>query len=137
MKGLKYIVLGIYFGFILIKSEAVSWYRINEMFHFQSFHLYGVIFTAIIVGILSVFVIKKFNVKINGSQEICVKQKPFKFKANFIGGIIFGLGWSITGACTAPLFIHFGAGTTVIIVPIIFAIFGTYLYLLLEKKLPH
>lgn len=137
MKNLKFVILGFYFGFILIKSEAVSWYRIVEMFHFQSFHMFGVIASAILVGIISVIIIKKLNLKSFNNSSIDTLRKPLQFKANLFGGIIFGLGWSIIGACTAPLFVHLGAGNFVMIIPIIFAVLGTLSYGLLKQKLPH
>lgn len=137
MKNLKYILLGFYFGFVLIKSEAVSWFRIVEMFHFQSFHLFGVIGSAVVTGIISVFLIKRLYLTTVKDEPIDLKPKPFLFKANLFGGIIFGLGWAIVGACTAPLFVHFGAGNSIIIVPIISATLGALVYGLLKEKLPH
>ncbi|MDF1676918.1 MAG: YeeE/YedE thiosulfate transporter family protein [Vicingaceae bacterium] len=131
MKQLFYIISGIYFGFILIKSEAVSWFRILEMFHFQSFHMFGVIISAILTGIISVLIIKKKFPKID------LTPKPLLLKANFFGGILFGVGWSIVGACTAPLFIHLGSGNFIILIPLLFALLGTYLYGILKNKLPH
>lgn len=137
IRNWKYILLGFYFGFVLIKSEAVSWFRIVEMFHFQSFHLFGVIGSAVVTGIISVFIIKGVHLTTIKDEPIDLKPKPFLLKANLFGGIIFGLGWAIVGACTVPLFIHFGAGTFIIIVPIISATFGTLVYGLLKEKLPH
>lgn len=137
MSAFKYLLLGLYFGIILIKSEAVSWYRIIEMFHFQSFHLFGVISSAILIGIVSVFLIKKWEIKTISNQPICINPKKLQVRANFLGGIVFGLGWSLVGACTAPLFIHLGSGSLIIVIPIVFAIIGTYLYLRIQNKLPH
>ncbi len=137
MRLLKFILLGFYFGFILLKSEAVSWYRIVEMFRFQSFHMYGVIVTAIVTGIVSILVIKATKLKTVLGDEIVLPSKPKDYKANFIGGIFFGLGWSIVGACTAPLFIHLGLGNTIVIVPLIGAFFGALLYGIIKQKLPH
>jgi len=137
MKQLKFILFGCFFGFILIKSEAVSWYRIVEMFHFQSFHMFGVIGSAVAVGALSVLLIKKLNKTTFKENPINVDKKPLMVKSNLLGGIIFGLGWSIVGACPAPLFIHFGAGNYIILVPIIFALIGTFVYGSIKDKLPH
>jgi len=137
MKYLKFIILGFYFGFVLLKTEAVSWYRIIEMFHFQSFHMYGVIGTAIVTGIVSVQLIKLFRVKTISGDKVLFSDKPKDFKANFLGGIAFGLGWSLVGACTAPLFIHLGLGTTVIIIPILGAFLGALVYGITKNKLPH
>lgn len=137
MKQLKFVFFGCFFGFILIKSEAVSWYRIVEMFHFQSFHMFGVIGSAIAIGALSVFIIKKLNRTTFKDNPINLDKKPLMFKSNLLGGIIFGIGWAIVGACPAPLFIHIGAGNYVILVPILFAIIGTLIYGNIKDKLPH
>ena len=137
MKQLKFILFGCFFGFILIKSEAVSWYRIVEMFHFQSFHMFGVIGSAVAVGAISVLIIKQLNKTTFKDAPINVDKKPLMFKSNLFGGIIFGLGWSIVGACPAPLFIHFGSGNYIIMVPIIFALIGTFVYGSIKDKIPH
>lgn len=137
MKNLKYILLGFYFGIVLIKSEAVSWYRIVEMFRFESFHLYGVIGSAVFTGLVSVLIIKGVHLTTIKDEPIDLKPKPFLLKANLFGGTIFGLGWSIVGACTAPLFIHFGTGNFIIVVAIVFSILGTLVYGILKDKLPH
>jgi len=137
IKTLKYILLGFYFGFVLIKSEAVSWYRIVEMFHFQSFHLFGVIGSAVVTGIVSIFLIKRLYLTTLDDEVVDLTPKPIRFKANFFGGILFGLGWSLVGACTAPLFIHFGAGSYIIIVALAAAILGTFIYGTIKHKLPH
>jgi len=137
MKQLKFILFGCFFGFILIKSEAVSWYRIVEMFHFQSFHMFGVIGSAVAVGVVSVLLIKQLNKSKFKDNPINVDKKPLMFKANLIGGILFGLGWAIVGACPAPLFIHLGAGNFIILIPIVFAIIGAFVYGNIKDKLPH
>lgn len=137
MKILKFIVLGFYFGLILLKSEAVSWYRIVEMFHFQSFHMFGVIGTAIFTGVISIQLIKRFKIKSLGGEEISLKDKPATFKAHILGGILFGLGWSLVGACTAPLFIQIGLGNWIVVIPLIGAFLGALVYGILKNKLPH
>lgn len=136
MNTIKYLLAGLYFGFMLIKSEAVSWYRIVEMFHFQSFHMYGIISTAIFVGALSIILLKKLKVKSLDGVEIDPQPKPNTYKPNLIGGILFGLGWSITGACTAPLYVLVGLGYSVVLIPIVAALIGALVFGLVKHKLP-
>jgi uncharacterized membrane protein YedE/YeeE len=133
----RYILVGILLGFILYKSEAVSWFRIYEMFRFQSFHMYGIIGSAVVAGIIIVQIIKRRNVKNVEGQQIDIKDKQKTFYRYLIGGAIFGMGWSLAGACPAPMFILLGSGVTVFIVYLIFAMTGTFVYGLLRKKLPH
>ena len=111
MKYIKYLLVGILFGIVLTKSEAVSWYRIQEMFRFQSFHMYGVIGTAVVVGAISVFLIKKLKIKTINGEKITFVPKEFN-KGNIIGGLLFGFGWAITGACPGPLFAQLGSGVS-------------------------
>ncbi len=134
--NIKYIFTGILFGIFLVKSEVVSWFRIQEMFRLQSFHMYGVIGSAVVVGIISVFIIKRFKLKsIEGEQ---IKLEPKKFnKGQIYGGLTFGLGWAITGACPGPLFAQIGTGATVIIVTLLSAILGTWVYGKFRDRLPH
>ena len=134
--NIKYLLAGMLFGIILIKAEVVSWYRIQEMFRLQSFHMYGVIGTAVITGIISVWLIRKLNIKTIYGEEIKISKKEFN-KGNIIGGLIFGFGWAITGACPGPLFAQIGSGATVIIITLLAAIAGTWFYGLLRDKLPH
>lgn len=136
MKNIKFLILGAIFGIILVKAEVVSWFRIQEMFRFQSFHMYGIIGSAIVIGALSIFLIKKLKVKTITGEEINPKPKPLK-KSNFIGGIFFGLGWALIGACPGPLYALVGAGNTIIILPIIGAFIGVLIYGALKNKLPH
>lgn len=136
MKLLKFFLLGILFGYILTKSEVISWFRIQEMFRFQSFHMYGIIMSAIVVGVISIQLIKIFHLKtINGEDPIFIP-KPFN-KGTIIGGLIFGLGWAMTGACPGPLYTLVGNGNWVIGIALIAAITGTYTYGILKEKLPH
>ena len=137
MKWIKFVIAGFYFGFVLIKSEAISWYRIVEMFHFQSFHMFGIIGSAVGVGTISVLVIKKLNQSVFKTQPIDLTKKPFQLKAHLLGGLIFGLGWSLVGACPGPLFVHLGAGNTIILIPVLFVILGTYFYGRFKDSLPH
>ncbi len=138
-KGLafaKYLIMGMVFGIILVKSEVISWYRIQEMFRLQSFHMYGVIGSAVVTGILSVWFIKKFNIKTIHGEEIQLPKKTFN-KGQIYGGLIFGFGWAITGACPGPLFALIGSGFSVIIVTLLSAIAGTWTYGYFREKLPH
>lgn len=133
---LKYSIVGILFGIIFVKGEIISWFRIQEMFRLQSFHMYGVIGSAVIVGIISVFLIKKFKIKSIYGEEIIIHTKKFN-KGQIFGGLLFGLGWAITGACPGPLYAIIGSGASVIAVTLLAAIFGTWTYGLLRDKLPH
>jgi uncharacterized protein len=136
MRYIKFLFIGIFFGIVLTKSGVISWFRIQEMFRFQAFHMYGIIGSAVAVGMLSVFLIKKFNIKTISGED--VKTEPKKYhKGFFIGGAIFGLGWAMTGACPGPLFALIGNGFTVIIVSLISAILGTFTYGVMKSKLPH
>lgn len=134
--NLKYLMTGLLFGIILVKSEVISWFRIQEMFRLQSFHMYGVIGSAIAVGMLSVWLIKKYKVKTIYGEPIEFVNKKFH-KGNIYGGLLFGFGWAITGACPGPLFAQIGTGATVIIVSLLSAIGGTWVYGLIRKHLPH
>ena len=133
----SFILLGIYFAIVLTEAQAISWYRIQEMFYFQSFHMYGLLGSAIATGVLSLFIIRKFKIKSIQHNPIEVKDKPFQWKANLGGGIIFGLGWGLTGACSAPLFITLGIDWKIGILLLIGALIGTYLYATVKDKLPH
>lgn len=134
--NLKYLVVGILFGIIFVKAEIISWFRIQEMFRFQSFHMYGIIGSAVIVGIISVWLIKKFSIKTIYGEPIEFHTKTFN-KGQIFGGLIFGFGWAMTGACPGPLFAQIGTGATVIAVTFLSAIAGTWFYGLLREKLPH
>ncbi|AZB22256.1 transporter [Kaistella haifensis] len=134
--NLKYLVLGILFGFIFIKAEVISWFRIQEMFRLQSFHMYGIIGSAILVAMISIFIIKKFNIKTIYGEEIIFHKKKFN-KGQIYGGLIFGFGWALTGACPGPLFAQIGTGATVVAVTLFSAIAGTWVYGYFREKLPH
>jgi uncharacterized membrane protein YedE/YeeE len=136
MKNIKFLITGLFFGILLIKSQVVSWFRIQEMFRLQAFHMYGIIGSAIIVGMLSVILIKRFQLKTIHNEPIIIPDKKFHW-GNVYGGLIFGLGWAITGACPGPLFAQIGSGFLVIIVTLLSAIAGTWVYGLLREKLPH
>lgn len=137
MKALKYILVGIVFGIVLTKSEAVSWYRIYEMFEFQSFHMYGIIMVAIATGVVGIQIIKRKNIKdIKGLPIEIIDKEPGSTRF-WIGGIFFGLGWALVGSCPGPIFILIGAGFLPMILVLFGALFGTFLYGLFKDKLPH
>ncbi|MCB0545989.1 MAG: YeeE/YedE family protein [Phaeodactylibacter sp.] len=137
MKISRYIFVGILLGVTLYKAEAVSWFRIYEMFHFQSFHMYGIIFSAIIAGMGIVQIIKRTHMKSTEGKEITFHPKDRSVPRYLIGGIIFGLGWALAGVCPGPMFILMGSGYTVFIVFLAAAMFGTFTYGLVRNKLPH
>ncbi len=137
MKFLKYILVGLLFGIVLTKSEAVSWYRIYEMFHFQSFHMFGIIGTAVFVGVIGLQLFKRSNLKDIEGQPIVLTDKEKGFTRYLVGGLLFGLGWGLIGTCPGPIFILIGAGFWGVGVILIGALAGTYLYGLLKDKLPH
>lgn len=134
--NLKYILVGILFGIIFVKSEVISWFRIQEMFRLQSFHMYGIIGSAVLTGMISVWIIKKFNIKTIHGESISIAPKQFN-KGQIYGGLLFGFGWAITGACPGPLFAQIGTGVTVITVTLLSAIAGTWVYGLIRNRLPH
>lgn len=137
MRLLKFLLVGILFGIVMTKSEAISWFRIQEMFRFQSFHMYGIIGVAVGIGGLIHFFIKKYDVKNIFSNIIQFRDKPKTYKASLFGGIIFGLGWAMTGACPGPLYVLLGHGYWVILIVILSALVGTFVYGVLRSKLPH
>ena len=137
MKMSRFILVGIIFGITLYKSEAVSWYRIYEMFQFQSFHMYGIIFSAVIMGIAIVYLIKRSHMKSLDGEQIKFNDKNRSVPRYLIGGFIFGLGWALAGVCPGPMFILIGSGVTVLIVFLLAAMTGTVLYGVLRPKLPH
>jgi uncharacterized protein len=137
MRMSRYILVGMLLGFVLYKSEAVSWFRIYEMFRFESFHMYGIIGSAVVAGIIIVQLIKRRHIHNVEGQEIIIKDKAKSVPRYLIGGAIFGMGWALAGACPAPMFILLGSGVTVFIVYLIFAMTGTFVYGLLRKYLPH
>jgi uncharacterized protein len=134
--NIKYFLAGTAFGILLVKAEVISWFRIQEMFRLQSFHMYGVIGSAMAVGMLSVFLIKKFKIKTIYGEPIEFHPKSFN-RGQVYGGLLFGLGWAITGACPGPLYAQIGTGATVIAVTLLSAVAGTWVYGLLREKLLH
>lgn len=137
MKFIKFLLTGILFGIVMTKSEAVSWFRIQEMFRFESFHMYGIIGTAVVLGAIAVAVIKKINGQTINGNPITFNPKNMSIPRYLFGGTIFGLGWAMTGACPGPMFTLLGQGVWTIGLVILSAVFGTYVYGVLRPKLPH
>ncbi len=134
--NLKYLLAGMFFALLLIKGEVISWYRIQEMFRFQSFHMYGIIGSAVAVGILSVYLIRRFNIKTIYGEKIEIHSRQFN-KGQVIGGLLFGAGWALTGACPGPLYALIGAGIWPVIIILLSAIAGTWVYGCFRDRLPH
>ena len=137
MKYIIYLVVGVFFGIVMFKSEAASWFRIYEMFKFGSFHMYGIIGSALAIGVIGVQMIKRFNIKPFDGNEMSLHPKKRSVARYLLGGIIFGLGWALAGACPGPMYILAGAGYISILIVIFGAIVGTFLYGILKNKLPH
>ncbi|TDY07681.1 DUF6691 family protein [Meridianimaribacter flavus] len=137
MKYLKFLLVGIFFGIVLVKSEAVSWYRIYEMFKFESFHMYGIIGSAVLTGILLLQIAKILKLKNIEGTQVNVPKKDMGLTRYIVGGSIFGLGWALSGACPGPMYILVGTGVFSMLIVIAAAIFGTYIYGVLKDKLPH
>lgn len=137
MKFLKFLFVGIFFGIVLVKSEAVSWYRIFEMFKFQSIHMYGIIGSAVGLGILFLWIFKKLKLKNIEGDVVHLPIKDQNYVGNIIGGTIFGFGWALGGACPGPMYILLGTGIFSMLLVIVAALFGTFVYGLLRDKLPH
>lgn len=137
MKYIKFLVIGILFGIVMFKSEAASWFRIYEMFQFQSFHMYGIMGSALSLGVLGVYLIKKYKLQSVDGEQIKFQPKEKSFSRYMYGGILFGLGWGLAGSCPGPIYTLIGAGYFSIVVVLIGALLGTFLYGVLRKKLPH
>ena len=137
MKTLKYLITGIVFGIIMFKSEAASWFRIFEMFQFDSFHMYGIIGSALATGVIGIQLIKRLKLKSFSGEEIIIPPKAKGWKNYLFGGILFGLGWGLAGACPGPIFTLIGAGFLPLILVLAFATLGTFVYGVLRPKLPH
>lgn len=137
MRNFLALLIGIFLGIIFMKAEVLSWFRIQEMFAFQSFHMYGIIGSAIAVGALSVLIIRKLGAKSIEGNVIELNDKAPNYKSAYIGGTIFGLGWAMTGACPGPMYALVGSGTTVFLVSIVMGILGVLTYAALRSKLPH
>ena len=137
MKLMKFLLLGIVFGIVMAKSEAISWFRIQEMFRFQAFHMYGIIGTAVILGVIGVALIKKFTIRDFHGNPIVFHPKEKSIKRYLLGGAIFGLGWALSGACPGPMVVNIGYGFLSMAIVFLFAIVGTFLYGYYSEKLPH
>ncbi|MEO9572345.1 MAG: DUF6691 family protein [Polaribacter sp.] len=137
MKNIKFLIIGVLFGIILSKTEVVSWYRIYEMFKFQSFHMYGVIGSAVVIGIVIMQLFKKEVIKDYLGNKVVVKDKEKGFVKTLVGGTIFGLGWALSGACPGPMYVLAGHGAIAILVVLFGAVIGAFFYGLLSKKLPN
>ena len=137
MRNFLALLIGIFLGIIFMKAEVLSWFRIQEMFAFQSFHMYGIIGSAIAVGALSVWIIRKAEAKSIEGNVIELNEKAPNYKSAYIGGTIFGLGWAMTGACPGPMYALVGSGTTVFLISIVMGILGVLAYAALRSKLPH
>ncbi|GAA3520237.1 YeeE/YedE thiosulfate transporter family protein [Aquimarina addita] len=137
MRTVIYLIIGILFGITMYKSEAASWFRIYEMFKFDAFHMYGIIGSALVIGVVIIQLIKRFKIKSFYGEKIQFTPKMKGFSRYMYGGIIFGLGWALAGACPGPMFTLIGAGYLPILIVIGFSILGTFLYGLLKSKLPH
>ncbi len=137
MRFVKFVLMGIIFGFTLTKGEVISWYRIQEMFRFESFHMYGVIGSAVVLGIIVIYLIKASGLKSIEGDTITINPKDMSLPRYILGGSIFGLGWAMTGACPGPMFTLVGNGFLVFLVVIASAMLGTFVYGVLRKSLPH
>ena len=137
MRNLRFLLLGILFGIIMTKSEAVSWYRIQEMFRFESFHMYGIIGTAVVLGAIAVFLLKKSGIRSVEGKPLALQAKEIQIPRLLLGGTVFGLGWAMTGACPGPLYVLVGHGIWPVLIIIVSAVFGAFSYGLLKNKLPH
>ncbi|WP_124980664.1 DUF6691 family protein [Nonlabens xiamenensis] len=137
MRYFTYLAIGVFFGIVMYKSEAASWFRIYEMFQFGSFHMYGIIGSALVLGIIGVQLIKRKDVKPISGKQMSLQPKEKGVYRYLLGGIIFGLGWALAGACPGPMYVLAGAGYLPILVVIVGALLGTFIYGLLRSKLPH
>lgn len=137
MKFIKFLIIGIVFGIVMAKSEAISWFRIQEMFRFQAFHMYGIIGTAVVLGVVGVALIKKFKIRDFNGNPISFYPKDKSVIRYLLGGTIFGLGWALSGACPGPMVVNIGYGFLSMIIVFLFALIGTFLYGYFKDKLPH
>lgn len=137
MKYIKFLLVGIIFGIVMTKAEIISWFRIYEMFKFQSFHMYGIIGSAVVLGMISMFLFRKKMVKTFEGKDIYIEPKKTGLARNLLGGILFGLGWALAGACPGPMFVLIGKGVISILVVIFGATLGAFLYGTFKEKLPH
>ncbi len=137
MKLIKFLIAGIIFGIVMAKSEAISWFRIQEMFRFQAFHMYGIIGVAVVLGVIGVYLIKKFKLRDISGNPIVFYPKDKSIIRYLIGGSIFGMGWALSGACPGPMVVNIGYGYLSMVIVFAFAVVGTYLYGVIRNHLPH
>ncbi len=137
LKNIKFLLLGVFFGIVMAKAQVISWFRIYEMFRFEAFHMYGIIGSAVVLGVIIVQFIKRSNLKSIDGTIITIESKPKTYKASIFGGILFGLGWALVGACPGPIYVLIGAGFYGFIIVLLSALFGTFCYGLVKEKLPH
>ncbi len=137
MKYIKFLIIGVLFGIILSKAEVISWYRIYEMFKFQSFHMYGIIGSAVVLGAIVLYFVNKGSIKSSIGKKIYIEPKKKGFSKNMFGGILFGLGWALIGACPGPMFILLGRGSVAIAIAIFGGLLGSFFYYAVKGKLPH
>ena len=136
-ENIKFLLLGVFFGIVMAKAQVISWFRIYEMFRFEAFHMYGIIGSAVVLGVIIVQFIKHSNLKSIDGTIITIEPKPKTYKASIFGGILFGLGWALVGACPGPIYVLIGAGFYGFIIVLLSALFGTFCYGLVKEKLPH
>ncbi len=136
-KYFKFLAVGFFFGVLLVKSEIISWYLIFEMFKFQSIHMYGIICSAIALGMIGLLIMKKYKVKDIHGNQITIPDKEHRFTGGLVGGAIFGLGWGLAGACPGPMYVLLGTGVLTIAIVLVGTIIGTFIYGILRPKLPH
>ena len=137
MQFLKFILAGTVFGIVMAKSEAISWYRIQEMFRFQSFHMYGIIGVAVVTGVIGVYLIKKLGLRDISVNPIVFLPKEKSVIRYLVGGSVFGMGWALSGACPGPMIVNIGYGYTALVIVFLFSLVGTFLYGLVMNRLPH
>lgn len=137
MKHLRFLLIGIFFGIVLSKSEAISWFRIQEMFRFHSFHMYGIIGVAVVASAIGILLMKRYHLKSIDREPLKLRAIPLEWRRLILGGTIFGFGWAMTGACPGPLYILVGHGLWIVLVVIAAALVGTLAYGALQDKLPH
>ena len=132
-----YLIVGVFFGLVLVKSEAASWYRVQEMFRFESFHMFGIIGSAVVTGFISTRLLRVFRKASLSGEPIQIKPKAMTWRRYVLGGSLFGLGWGLAGVCPGPIFALIGAGVLPMLVVLLFALVGTWLYGVVQTRLPH
>ena len=137
MKNISFLAVGVLFGIVMTKSEAISWYRIHEMFRFESFHMYGIMGTAVVLGAIFMWIMKRGGIRTLRGNTVSYNPMKFSLKRHLLAGSIFGLGWALIGACPGPLYVLIGNGYLFVFIMLLSAILGTFVYGLVRSKLPH